>query len=57
MLILAQKSYFLGPTIFEILQPNWYLVAIRFSISRWNDDEKTQVGADSKDATSFLPLI
>ena len=47
MLILAQKSYFLGPTIFEILQPNWYLIAIRFSISRWNSDEKTQVGAGS----------
>ena len=24
MLILGQKSCFLGPTIFEIPQPNWY---------------------------------
>ena len=24
MLILGQKSYFLGPTIFKFLQPNWY---------------------------------
>ena len=24
MLILGQKPYFLGPTIFKIPQPNWY---------------------------------
>ena len=25
MLILGQKACFLGPTIFEIPQPNWYI--------------------------------
>ena len=28
MLILCQKSCFLGPTIFEIPQPNWYFCAM-----------------------------
>ena len=32
MLILGQKSYFLEPTIFKILQPNWYCLFFKVSI-------------------------
>ena len=44
MLILGQKYYFLGPTIFKIPQPNWhYYILTKKAAHKQNNSEVKQI--------------
>ena len=49
MLILGQKPYFLGPTIFKIPQPNWHYYICKFEVEINEIRNFYKIGAEFQD--------